>query len=94
MKVSLAVASLAVYFSSIAFAHGKPIDMTTASVTEGIAQFKKDHPEHIEHFQGIKAWPVGTTIELKIYLPDNASVGYTCGHDEAAMGKLKCTMKM
>ena len=78
------------------FAHGNVVDMTAASVNEGIAQLKIDHPEHLDHFQGIKAWPVAADKKLKIYLPDNAFVNYTCKHDDllASVNKVKCTMEM
>ena len=94
MKLTSILVSLVAASSSVAMAHGDIVDMTIASVTQGLAQLKVDHPEHIAHFQGVKAWPSADKIELKIYLPDNASVSYTCEHDEAAENETKCTMKM
>jgi hypothetical protein len=93
-KFALILVSCAV--SSVAFAHGDVLDMTAASVAQGLKQLEADHPEHVEHFQGVKAWPVGADIKLKIYLPDNVTMGYTCVHDDTIPGenKVKCTMEM
>jgi hypothetical protein len=92
-KILVVLAACAV--SSLALAHGNVLDMTAASVTEGLKQLKIDHPEHVDHFQGVKAWPVGADIKLKIYLPDNVTVGYTCVHkDQGDAGKVACAMEM
>lgn len=92
MKI-LAIA-LSLIASTSAFAHGTSVDMTGASISVALSQLKVDHPEHVAHFQGVKGWPEGDLINVKIYLPDNATVVYVCQHDESAPQEAKCTMKM
>lgn len=93
-KIAIALVSCA--FSTVALAHGNVLDMTAASVAQGLKQLKIDHPEHVDHFQGVKAWPVGSEIKLKIFLPANGLVNYTCVHNDQAVGenKVQCTMNM
>ncbi len=95
-KFIATVAAFSAFISASAFAHGDLIEMTTVSVKEGLAQFKKDHPEHATHFTGVKAWPVGSDIKLKMYLPDNTTINYTCVHKENPDGtnNVVCTMEM
>ena len=92
----IAIALTSCFLSTVALAHGDVLEMTTLSITEGLKQLKKDHPEHVDHFQGVKAWPVEKDIKLKIYLPDNATLGYTCVHKDAGTdaSKVICTMEM
>lgn len=100
MKTSIFAAAATLAFSSLvsltALAHGDLIEMTTVSVKQGLAQFKFDHPEHAMHFTGVKAWPVGSDIKLKIYMPDNTTINYTCVHKENPDGtnNVVCTMEM
>lgn len=100
MKTSFFAAAATLAFSSLvsltALAHGDLVEMTTVSVKQGLAQFKVDHPEHASHFTGVKAWPVGSDIKLKIYLPDNTTINYTCVHKENPDGtnNVVCTMEM
>jgi hypothetical protein len=93
---SIAFVLVSCALSATAFAHGNILDMTAASVAEGLKQLKADHPEHVDHFQGVKAWPAGADLKLKIYLPDNVTIGYTCKHNDQAAGdnKVQCTMEM
>jgi uncharacterized protein (DUF1684 family) len=89
------IASLSLLASSVAFAHGDKIEMTQAAITQALAQFKTDHPEHLAHFQGVKGWPENDEIKIKIYMPDNATISYTCMHHDAQGGEtLQCHMQM
>lgn len=92
MKILACAVSLCV--SAVALAHGNALDMTAASVTQVLTQLKVDHPEHVEHFQGVKGWPEGDTLKVRIYLPDSATLTYVCSHDDTAASKVKCSMQM
>lgn len=85
-KVILAVICLPV----LALAHGSPIEATEAAALKALALFKGESEQVKANFHGIKAWPSGADIFVKVYLSkDNKdALNYSCvmnhasGHDE------------
>jgi hypothetical protein len=71
-----------------AFAHGDKIEMTVAGVNEAVKSFKKDLPDQIAKFTGVKGWLAADKMMAKIYLSGTPTdVTYTCTMMEMGPGK-------
>jgi hypothetical protein len=92
MRRCASIAFLCISFA-VTTAHGDILDRTATSVAEGLKQFREDHPEHVEHFQGVKAWADGDDIKRRVYLPENESMTYTCmQHGQGDNPAVQCHM--
>lgn len=80
----------------LALAHGDKLEMTKASLTEALKDFKADHPQQVADFQGTKTWFDGDSAKVRIYLPNNVTMLYTCMHHDDGNGGevLQCHMDM
>ncbi|OQW48479.1 MAG: hypothetical protein A4S09_04680 [Proteobacteria bacterium SG_bin7] len=65
----------------LALAHGSPIDAVDAASHEALTLFKGETEQVKSNFRGIKAWPAGADVLVKVYVnQDNkeVSLNYTC----------------
>lgn len=90
--------SMIAFFSMpvFAFAHGDKIEMTKASLAEALKNFSFDHADQIKDFQGTKTWFDGDTAKIRVYLPNNVSMVYSCKHQVDGNGGevVRCQMEM
>ena len=62
-----------------AWAHGNKVDSTQHVLETALEKFKQEESAaSVEAFSGVKAWPDGSDIKVKIYLSANTSLQYTC----------------
>ena len=78
-----------------AFAHGDKLDMTVDATAEALKTFKADHADQVVGYQGIKFWFENDIMKVRIYLPNSATMLYSCAHsDEGGNEVIKCQMQM
>lgn len=97
MNIFLATAFVsALSMPMFAFAHGDKIEMNNLSIAEATKDFKKDHPDQVAGFQGTKSWFDADAVKVRIYLPNNVTMLYTCMHHDNENGEevLQCHMEM
>jgi hypothetical protein len=65
-------------FAANTWAHGSKSGMTVHAIEKAVENFNKDHQEHAAHFSGVKGWPDGTKIAVRIYIGPRDSIQYSC----------------
>ena len=81
MKLALSpifALSLAIVSSSSAWAHGNKFSMTAEAISAAGEKFEVDEKASLKLFTGVKGWLDGDKVQVKVYLSDNTTVGYTC----------------
>ncbi len=86
MKTTIIALLLAVALPMSAFGHGSVIELTDLSATAALTKFQAEETEPtLDDFNGIKAWPSGAVIKVKVYLKSSDALVYSCQmvHDGA-----------
>jgi hypothetical protein len=65
-------------FGSAAWAHGTKSGMTAHAIQEVTKIFEKDHAHHGDSYLGIKGWPSGSKIIVRVYLTEDQTLKYSC----------------
>lgn len=93
MKMNLWIVTLLVSIvPAFAFAHGNKVDTTSHALSTALQKFSQEEAANIPNFLGVKAWPDGHNIQVKVYLPENGVILYTCGeHEMDGQEMMMCT---
>ncbi|MDZ4676351.1 MAG: hypothetical protein SGI74_02485 [Oligoflexia bacterium] len=68
----------ALFLPVISFAHGNKASMTAASIVVATEKFEKDYAAQLVNYTGVKGWPEGAKVQVKIYLTNSKVIGYSC----------------
>jgi hypothetical protein len=85
MKRTITMFSLAMLLGVVpvaALAHGTKLSMTKEAINAALDKFSKEETASVNGFVGVKGWPDGHNIMVKIYLGNNTTVQYTCMEHE------------
>ncbi|MCB0414305.1 MAG: hypothetical protein KDD50_08235 [Bdellovibrionales bacterium] len=77
----------------LAHAHGDVFEMTEMSVSEALRKFQTEETTStIQAYRGVRAWPSGAEIKVRVYYGAQDSFLYSCEMDHAtgAEEKIVC----
>jgi len=80
----LIISAIIAFGPTFALAHGDVLDVVQESVAASFSLFSKDEPAAIKKaFTGVKAWPSGSKVMVKVYLKDMDAMSYSCEMDHS-----------
>ena len=94
MKTRILLALVIAAIPLTSFAHGTKAAVTAAAVDAAIEKFgKEEAAETIAAFTGVKGWPSGAALNVKVYLSNaTKEINYTCQHmDHGGQMMVTCT---
>lgn len=67
----------------VAFAHGNKVGGTGKAIEAALEKFgQEENHTVVDGFLGVKGWPDQDKVQVKIYLPNNAFIQYSCVEHE------------
>mgnify|MGYP001592613997 CR=1 FL=1 len=83
MKTKLLIAMMIVAIPVVAFAHGSKVGSTGHAIETALKKFEQEETHAVvDGFLGVKGWLDQDKVQVKIYLPNNAVIQYTCFEHE------------
>ncbi len=82
MKKSIVLGLMAILMPLSVFAHGDKVGVTQHAIETVLEKFKKEEATQVEKFLGVKAWPDGQKVQVKVYLPNSTFIQYGCSEHE------------
>ena len=77
-----------------AFAHGTKVEATLHGVQSAIEVFKSAETKEVqETFTGVKGWPSGSNIKVKVYLTGDKTLDYVCTEDHSGHHEVMTCVK-
>lgn len=72
-------------------AHENKIKMTNLHLSAALEQFESKETALAESFTGVKAWPYGHSVKVRIYVGKQGSILYSCKEvEEDGAEKVVC----
>ncbi len=79
------ILAAAIALPGLAHAHGNVFAMTKMSVDAALERFQADEPTSIvQDYKGIRSWPIGDELKVRVYHGPQESIVYTCHMDHAS----------